>query len=136
MRIFNYCWFWDLEKTFPGYPQFDVAENILHTVNNQGMIWMGLFMAPGLPILNLVKLVLMFYLKSSAVLVTNVPHETVFKASENGNFYLFLLLMMLFLCILPVAYTLVTQGCSSAPINHISISPGHSQAKLALRPLQ
>ena len=84
-----------------------VAENILHTVNNQGMIWMGLFMAPGLPILNLVKLVLMFYLKSSAVLVTNVPHETVFKASENGNFYLFLLLMMLFLCILPVAYTLV-----------------------------
>ena len=71
------------------------------------MIWMGLFMAPGLPLLNLVKLVLMFYLKSSAVLVTNVPHETVFKASENGNFYLFLLLMMLFLCILPVAYTLV-----------------------------
>ena len=36
LRIFNYCWFWDLERTFPGYPQFDVAENILHTVNNQG----------------------------------------------------------------------------------------------------
>ena len=84
-------------------------------------------MAPGLPILNLVKLVLMFHLKrlfhppvhsisplaifffscSWAVLVTNVPHETVFKASENGNFYLLLLLMMLFLCILPVAFTLV-----------------------------
>ena len=103
----NYCWFWDLERSFPGYPQFDVAENILHTVNNQGMIWMGLFMAPGLPLLNLIKLVFMFYIKSWAVLVTNVPHETVFKASENNNFYLLLLLMMLFLCILPVAYTLV-----------------------------
>ena len=38
LRIMNYCWFWDLEKSFPGYPQFDVAENILHTVNNQGDI--------------------------------------------------------------------------------------------------
>ena len=79
----------------------------LFILSSLGMIWMGLFMAPGLPILNLVKLVMMFHLKSWAVLVTNVPHETVFKASENGNFYLLLLLMMLFLCILPVAYTLV-----------------------------
>lgn len=88
---------------------------------------MGLFMAPGLPLLNTIKLIAIFYIKSWAVLVTNVPHETVFKvnivnitdtvhflyhillskASENNNFYLLLLLMMLFLCILPVAYTLV-----------------------------
>ena len=48
-----------------------------------GMIWMGLFMAPGLPLLNLVKLIAIFYIKSWAVLVTNVPHETVFKVSAN-----------------------------------------------------
>ena len=50
---------------------------------------------------------MIFFIKSSAVLATNVPHETVFKASDNNNFYLKLLLTMLFLCILPVAYTLV-----------------------------
>ena len=99
----NYCWFWDLERSFPGYPQFDVAENILHTVNNQGennmhriskscfvlpgMIWMGLFMAPGLPLLNTIKLIAIFYIKSWAVLVTNVPHETVFKVMKNNNLY-------------------------------------------------
>ena len=40
-----------------------VAENILHLVNNQGMIWMGLFMAPGLPALNVVKLAIIMYVR-------------------------------------------------------------------------
>ena len=56
LRVLNPCWFWDLEQNFPKYPDFKVAENILHLVNNQGMIWMGLFMAPGLPAINLIKL--------------------------------------------------------------------------------
>ena len=66
------------------------------------MIWMGLFMAPGLPALNLIKLAILMYLRSWAVMCTNVPHETVFKASKSNNFYFALLLLMLFLCTLPV----------------------------------
>ena len=71
-------------------------------MNNQGMIWMGLFMAPGLPALNVIKLAIIMYVRSWAVMTTNVPHETVFKASKSNNFYFILLLMMLFLCTLPV----------------------------------
>ena len=63
---------------------------------------MGLFMAPGLPALNLIKLAILMYLRSWAVMCTNVPHETVFKASKSNNFYFALLLLMLFLCTLPV----------------------------------
>ncbi|KFB36673.1 AGAP007628-PA-like protein [Anopheles sinensis] len=107
VRFMNGCWCWDLEKKFPKYGDFKIAENILHLVNNQGMVWMGMFFSPGLAVLNIAKLVIILYLRSWTVLTCNVPHEVVFRASRSNNFYFALLLTMLFLCVLPVSYAIV-----------------------------
>ncbi|XP_026030218.1 transmembrane channel-like protein 2-A [Astatotilapia calliptera] len=108
VRFLNYCWCWDLEAGFPSYGEFDISGNVLGLVFNQGMIWMGAFYAPGLVGINVLRLLSSMYYQCWAVMATNVPHERVFKASKSNNFYMGLLLLVLFLSLLPVVYTIMT----------------------------
>nr|XP_057926942.1 transmembrane channel-like protein 1 [Doryrhamphus excisus] len=108
VRFLNYCWCWDLEAGFPSYSEFDVSGNVLGLIFNQGMIWMGAFYAPCLPALNVLRLHVSMYLQCWAVMCCNVPQERVFKASGSNNFYMAMLLVILFLSTLPAMYTIVT----------------------------
>ena len=69
-----------------------------------GMIWLGTFFSPMLPLINVIKLLILMYIRSWAVLCCNIPHDRIFKASNSNAFYYTLLLLMLFLCMLPVLF--------------------------------
>ncbi|XP_059406910.1 transmembrane channel-like protein 2-B isoform X1 [Carassius carassius] len=108
VRFLNYCWCWDLEAGFPSYGEFDISGNVLGLIFNQGMIWMGAFYAPGLVGVNVLRLLSSMYYQCWAVMACNVPHERVFKASRSNNFYMGLLLLVLFLSLMPVIYSIMT----------------------------
>ncbi|XP_069820363.1 transmembrane channel-like protein 2-B isoform X2 [Dendropsophus ebraccatus] len=108
VRFLNNCWCWDLESGFPSYAEFGISDNVLGLIFNQGMIWMGTFYAPGLIVINILRLLSSMYLQCWAVMSSNVPEERVYKASKSNNFYLGLLLLVLFMSLLPVAYTIMS----------------------------
>uniref|UniRef100_A0A5S6R3R0 TMC domain-containing protein n=1 Tax=Trichuris muris TaxID=70415 RepID=A0A5S6R3R0_TRIMR len=113
VRFCTSWWCWNLETVFPEYGEFKVAENVLHVINNQGMIWLGMFFCPLLPAMNNAKLVILLYTRAWAVMTCNIPAAEVFRASKSSNFYYILLLLIMFICVLPVGYVIASKEPSS-----------------------
>lgn len=86
---------------------FNVTSNVLDLVYGQGLVWLGLYFSPVIAIVGSIKLIVVFYLRYFVARVAIRPPTSVFRASRSGNFYLFLLLLTWFLCILPQAYVII-----------------------------
>ncbi|GAA6109836.1 transmembrane channel-like protein 1 [Tachysurus ichikawai] len=107
IRVFNSCWCWDLEYTFPNYALFDLSGNVLTLIFNQGMICMGSLFAPCLPALNVLRLQTSMYIQAWGVLCCNIPHPYIFKNSRHSNFYMYIQLFILFVSTLPTIFAIV-----------------------------
>ncbi|OWF37139.1 transmembrane channel-like protein 3 [Mizuhopecten yessoensis] len=87
--------------------KFAVSSNVLELIYGQGLVWLGLYFSPVIAIVGSIKLIIVFYLRYFVARVAIKPPTRVFRASRSGNFYLFLLLLTWFLCILPQAYVII-----------------------------
>lgn len=124
MLLFVWLWYWSCCKNTNYYINslnriIDLYELLVqswvmiqyvwhHVANLAAFLRMGAFYAPGLVGLNVLRLLSSMYYQCWAVMCCNVPHERVFKASRSNNFYMGLLLLVLFLSLLPVVYTIMT----------------------------
>ena len=55
--------------TYPQYAEFKLADNILHLIYNQGILWMACYFSPAFPIIHMLKIVTIFYMRNWSVLI-------------------------------------------------------------------
>ncbi|XP_055365678.1 transmembrane channel-like protein 5 isoform X2 [Betta splendens] len=89
-----------------GVPEFDVARNVLELIYAQTLAWIGIYFAPLLPVLQIFKLFLLFYLKKISLTHNCQPPQRTGRAAQMQTIFTALLFFPFFVGALSiVAYT-------------------------------
>ncbi|KAJ1128800.1 hypothetical protein NDU88_007175 [Pleurodeles waltl] len=83
---------WRLAQWY-GKGEFAVPINILDIVDEQTVVWIGLFYAPLLPLINSIFLFITFYTKKYMLFRLCQPSKKLFRASSSKFFFQFVLLL-------------------------------------------
>ncbi|KAH3734916.1 transmembrane channel-like protein 7 [Dreissena polymorpha] len=121
-----------------GPAEFDVAMCVLNLVYAQTLCWLGFFFVPLLTAMLVLRLLMLFYLKTFSALYTTVPPEKPYQASRSNAFFMVTLLVTFFLIAVPMGYVFVALRPSpmcgpfrvyAAPVDivgvQISLAHGH-----------
>lgn len=90
-------------------PGFDVSKNVLNLIYAQGICWLGTFYSPLLPVINVLKLIIVFYVKVISVPRNCRPSMRPFKASKMSVIFIALLSLMLILSLVVVGYVIMNE---------------------------
>lgn len=98
-------------------PNFNVALNTMNLIYSQSLAWFGIFYSPLLPVVQLIKLFLVFYLKKITVLKFCAPFKQAWRGARIQTMFLILLFLgfMTATVLLACGFYLATPSAACGP---------------------
>nr|XP_055050170.1 transmembrane channel-like protein 5 [Misgurnus anguillicaudatus]XP_055050171.1 transmembrane channel-like protein 5 [Misgurnus anguillicaudatus] len=89
-----------------GVPEFDIARNVLDLIYAQTLAWIGIYFSPLLPVMQVIKLFIIFYVKKISLSMNCQPPKHTGRAAQMQTVFIALLFFPSFVGALSmVAYT-------------------------------
>ncbi|XP_005391162.1 PREDICTED: transmembrane channel-like protein 5 isoform X2 [Chinchilla lanigera] len=101
-----------------GLQEFDIARNVLELIYAQTLVWIGIFFCPLLPLIQMIALFIMFYVKNISLMMNFQPPSKAWRASQMITVFIFLLFFPSFtgvLCTLAITIWRLKPSATCGP---------------------
>nr|XP_045377170.1 transmembrane channel-like protein 5 isoform X2 [Camelus bactrianus] len=107
-----------------GLQEFDIARNVLELIYAQTLVWIGTFFCPLLPLIQMITLFIMFYVKNISLMMNFQPPSKAWRAAQMVTFFILLLFFPSFtgvLCTLAITIWRLKPSADCGPFRGLPL---------------